>query len=446
MLTEGPIGKTLVKMTIPMSVGIVAMVAFNLTDTLFVGRLGTSELAALSFSFPVILVLTRFALGIGIGSASVISRAIGEGNWKAVQRLTTDGLILAGMIVAIITIAGFLMIDNVFRALGARGEVLVLVGQYMRIWYFGLIFVVFPMVSNNAIRATGDTKTPMKIMLTAVAINVILDPLLIFGLGPFPRMEIRGAAVATVIARAVTFAVSFYVIYRKKRMITFERPSLREIFDSWKRILYIAIPAAATMVIIPVGLGVLTGIVAAYGEKPVASLGVANRIEFFTLAVIMALSSVIAPFVGQNWGAGKFDRLKKGISLSSRFAFVWGLGACALLVLVARPCALIFSKDPEVVSWIVLYLRIVPAAYFMQGIFRLDIGILNVLNRPLQAAALGVMQVFVLTVPLAYLGARFFGVTGVFLALAVAYVISGAVSHPVLWAQVRKVERKRRLA
>ena len=424
-----------------MAVGIIAMVAFNLTDAFFVGRLGTLELAALSFTFPVILVLTRFALGIGIGSASVISRAIGEGDWKGVQRLTTDGLILSITIVAVITVAGFLTIDFVFSKLGASDDILKLIKEYMKIWYLGLTFVVFPMVSNNAIRATGDTKTPMMIMLVAVAINIVLDPLLIFGIGIFPRLELEGAALATVAARMSTFIVSFIVIYKKKKMITFERPSLAELFDSWKRILYIAIPAAATRIVVPLGLGVITGIVAAYGPKSVAALGVANRIEFFSFAVVMALSSVLAPFVGQNWGAGRFDRLRKSISISNRFAVLWGAGSFVLLALLARPIALIFTKDPDVVSGIVLYLRIVPAAYFTQGIFRLVTGVLNVLNRPFQAAALGVAQVFLLTVPLAYLGARFFGVVGVYTSIAVAYFLSGVISHRVLWAQVKKVEK-----
>ncbi len=424
----------------PMTVGIVAMVAFNLTDTFFIARLGTMQLAALGFTLPVVLVLTRFALGIGIGSASVISKAIGEGDWKQVQRLTTDGLILSLASVAVLTVAGFLTIDFVFGRLGASGEVLTMVREYMLIWYFGLIFVVFPMVSNNSIRATGDTRTPMKIMLTAVAVNVVLDPLLIFGPWIFPRLGLKGAALATVIARMTTFIVSFLVIYKKKKMITFERPSLPVLLDSWKRILYIALPAAGTRMVVPIGLGIITGIIAVFGPKAVAALGVANRIEFFAIAIIMALSSVLAPFVGQNWGAGRFDRLRRGIILSNRFAVMWGAGAFALLALFARPIAMIFTKDQEVVEGIVLYLRVVPAAYFSLGIFHLVTGVLNVLNRPLQAAALGAAQVFILTVPLAWVGARFFGLTGIFAGIATAYLLSGVISRSVLWLQVRKVE------
>jgi putative MATE family efflux protein len=440
VLTEGPIGKTLFRLTVPMTMGILAMVAFNLTDTFFVSRLGTRHLAALSFSFPVILILTRFALGIGVGAASVVSRAIGMGDWKGVRRLTTDGLGLSLFFVAIFVVAGLFSIDRLFGALGAEGEILSLVREYMRIWYFGLIFVVVPMVSNNGIRATGDTKTPAMIMLVAVVVNTVLDPLLIFGIGPFPEMGLAGAALATLIARMVTFCVSFYVIYKKLKMVTFERPGFDEMIDSWKRILYIALPAAVTRIIVPVGQGVITGITAAYGTNAVAALGVAIRAEYFAFAVVMALSSVLAPFVGQNWGAGKFDRVRVAIRKSNRFAMIWGVGSFAVLALVARPVAGIFSKDPEVASNIVLYLRIVPLAYFFQMVLMLVTGTLNVLNKPFHAAAIGMGQVILLTIPLAFIGSALFGLKGVFMGITVAYLCSGIFAQVILWKQVGNVE------
>lgn len=442
VLTEGTIGRTLLRLTVPMTAGIIAMVAFNLTDTFFVSRLGTAELAALSFTFPVILVLTRFALGLGVGAASVVSRAIGRGDWNDVRRLTTDGLGLTLFFVSIFVVTGFFTIDQVFGMLGAKGEILSLVRQYMRTWYWGVPFVVVPMVSNNAIRATGDTKTPAMIMLIAVAVNICLDPLLIFGIGPFPAMGLRGAALATVIARMTTFTVSFYVVYRRLGMVSFKRPSLARLLDSWKRILYIALPASATRIIIPLGQGVITGLVSVFGPKAVASLGVAIKIEYFAFAVIMALSSVLAPFVGQNWGAHRFDRMRRGMKISNRFAFFWGLGFFAIFFAAAGPLARIFSSDPEVISDIVRYMRIVPAAYCLQGVLFLVIGNLNVLNRPYHAALVGIGQVFLLTVPLAYAGRSLFGLGGIFYGIAAAYAVAGIISHRILWHQVCEVERE----
>lgn len=157
-LTEGPVARTLVNLTIPMLLGLVGIAAFNLVDTYFVGQLGTAELAAMSFTFPVVMIVGSVAQGLGIGVSAVVSRAIGEKNEHRVKRLTTDGLLLSVLVVAGFVVLGLSTIDLVFRFLGATPEVLVLIEQYMRIWYLGVIAVVIPMVGNSAIRATGDTE------------------------------------------------------------------------------------------------------------------------------------------------------------------------------------------------------------------------------------------------------------------------------------------------
>ncbi len=435
VLTEGPVGKTLTRLTVPMVAGIVGMVAFNLTDTFFVGRLGTTELAALSFTFPVVLVIIRFTMGIGIGASTVISRAIGRGDSHAVRRLTTDSLSLALMAVVVFVAAGYLTMDPVFRALGADMTILPMVKTYMGIWFAGLFFVFFPMVSNNAIRANGDTKTPALIMLTAVFANIILDPLLIFGIGPFPRLGLAGAAVATVFTRMITFSLSFYIVHFRMKMLTFERVPFADVLESWKKILYIGLPAAATRIIIPIGVGVITSMIAKTGPKAVAGFGVATKIEFFALAVVFALSSVLSPFVGQNWGAGKLDRVRKGISLSNRFSFFWGIGMFALLALFARPIAAIFSGDPEVIATIVLYTRTVAATYCMFGIFVILSFVLNVLHRPIHAAILAAGQTFLLAIPLAWAGMRVAGLKGLFAGVGISYVVSGVLA----WFVVRYI-------
>jgi putative MATE family efflux protein len=440
-LVQGPVGKTLIKLTIPMVVGVLGMVLFNLADAFFVGQLGTTELAALSFTFPVVLVIASLALGLGTGASAVISLAIGEGDRHKMQRLTTDSLLLALLIVACFVVIGLLTIDPLFHLLGATPEILPLIKQYMNIWYFGMIFVVIPMVGNNAIRATGDTKTPATIMLVAVAMNFVVDPLLIFGLGPFPRLELRGAAISTVCARATTMLVALYVLAHREKMLTFQKPSLREVINSWKKVLYIGLPTAGTRMIVPLTTGVITGILAKYGPAAVAGYGVSTRIEFFSLSVLRALSVVLAPFVGQNLGANKLHRVIAGIRYSKRFSLVWGAAMYILLAAAARPIASIFSDNPQVISIIVLYLRIVPLGYGLQGVLVLCAASMNVLNKPMQAAALAIVQMFVFYVPLAYAGSHLYGPPGVFGALALAYLGAGIAAHFVLNRYL--VERKR---
>jgi len=426
------VGKTLIKLTIPMIFGLIGMVAFNLVDTYFVGRLGTRELAALSFTFPVVLVIASLAMGIGIGASALISRAVGEGDRDRVKRLATDSLILALVLVAIFVIIGLFTIGPLFRALGAPEDILPLIRQYMRIWYPGMIFVVVPMVGNNAIRAIGDTRTPAIIMLVAAVINGGLDPLLIYGIGPFPRLEIAGAAVATVIARSVTLTIALVVLWRRERLITVSRVPFGRIFDSWKRVLYIGIPTAAARMIIPVGLGIITRMLSEHGPEAVASFGVSSRIEFFALSVVTALSVVLGPFVGQNWGAGMKERARKGVRYSSLFSMLWGALLWAALALFGRSLGSLFNQNPEVIDGIALYLRVVPIGYGVQGMLLLIASTLNVLNRPLLSAGLRVLQMFVLFVPLALLGSHFFGVAGIFAALPASYLVSGVLSHLLL--------------
>lgn len=429
VLVEGAIGKVLFKLTVPMIFGILSMVAFNLVDTFFVGQLGTIELAALSFTFPVVLIVSSLAMGLGMGVAAVVSRAIGEGNTRKVKELTTDSLILSLLVVAVFIVLGLLTLEPIFRLIGANAETLPLIKQYMKIWYPGMIFVVIPMVGNNAIRGIGDTKTPSIIMLVAVFINCILDPLLIFGIGPFPRLELAGAAIATVVARASTLVVSLYVLTHREKMLTFAKRTFRSVRRSWKSILYIGLPAAGTRIVIPLVIGVITRLIASYGPEYVAGFGVASRIEIFALAVIWALASVIGPFVGQNWGAGKTDRVRAGIKKCEEFSIAWGLGMFVFLAVAAEPIASIFNDNPIVIKTIVIYLRIVPISFGLEGILILMAAALYVLHKPFHAMGLVVVQMVILYIPLAHVGSALIGLKGVFIAAAIAYGLSGILAH-----------------
>ena len=431
-LVEGPVGRTLARLTVPMLFGIFGLVGFNLVDTFFVGQLGSDELAALTFTFPVVFTISGLALGLGVGATALISRAIGARDHRRVQQLTTHSLLLALSVVVAFVAVGLTTIEPLFRLLGASDEVLPLVARYMRIWYWGAPFVVVPMVGNSAIRATGDTTTPAAIMIAAMAMNVVLDPLLIFGLGPFPRLELEGAATATVIARAGTCALALGVLHFREHMIVAQ---LRGLWRSWAEVLYVGVPAAATRVILPTGIGVITRLVASYGDEAVGAFGVAARIDTFTLAVFMALSSVLGPFVGQNWGAGHLGRVREGVAKSQRFAMAWGALSLVVLAVVARPLARLFADDPVVVDTIVLYLHIVPVGYGLHGVLMLSNASLNVLNRPLYAALLTLVEMFALYIPLAHIGSNLWALEGLFSAAAIAPVMAGALA----WLWLRRV-------
>ncbi|NOY77197.1 MAG: MATE family efflux transporter [Calditrichaeota bacterium] len=445
VLLEGKIPATLTRLTLQMSVGILAMQVFNLVDTFFVGQLGTNQLAAMGFTFPVVMVINSIALGLGIGASSVISRAIGEGNQSGVRRFTTDALSLSLIIVTFFVVIGLFTIEPLFRSLGATGEVIRYIESYMRIWFLGMPFVVIPMVGNSAIRATGDTKTPSFIMVSAVLVNIILDPLLIFGYGPFPRLELAGAALATVISRGLTMVLSLWILYRREKMLTFAVPRVKEVVQSWGKILYIGLPAAATNLITPISMGVITRLVADYGAPAVAGFGVGSRIQMFSLAIIGSLSSVLTPFVGQNWGAKYYTRIKNGVKFSYLVSLIWGIFLFLLFLLAANPLAALFNRNPQVIAATDAYLKIVSIGFPALGILILTASIFNALNKPLPASLLMIARMFVLYIPLAYLGSNLVGLTGIFWAAVLSNFMAGTAAYFWIKKEMAGFGRKPRL-
>jgi putative MATE family efflux protein len=415
----------------PMVFGMLSVILFNVVDTIYVGRLGTHQLAAMSFTFPVVFLVMSIAMGMGVGVTSVISRVIGQGDPAQVRRLTTDGLFLANTIVVLVAIGGLLTIAPLFGAMGAGPDIVDLIRRYMVPWYAGIGFIVIPMVGNSAIRATGDTRTPSLIMIMAGGLNIVLDPLLIFGPGPFPRLELQGAAVATVFAYSMTFVASLWILSRRERMIDFSRPRFADVLQSWRRILYVGVPAAGTNMLIPLAAGILTRMVSGFGAVAVASYGAGTRVEGLSMIGIHALFSALSPFVGQNFGAGKHDRVRQALRFTTRVALGYGLAMAALLAVLARPIGSLFNSDPDVVTGIAHYLRIVPVSYGFLGAMFLVNSMFNAVNLPLRSAMLIVLRLFVLAVPLAWVGSRIYGVNGLFGGIAAANVLVGITAYGV---------------
>lgn len=441
-LLEGPVGSTLLKLAGPLAIGLVAVILFNVVDTFWVGRLGATELAAMSFTFPVVFLIMSIAMGMGIGVTAVVSRVIGAGDSDQVCRLTTDGLLLANAMVVVMALVGLASIDPVFRLLGAPPDIVALIRQYMIPYYIGVGFIVIPMTGNAAIRATGDTRTPSMIMIIAGGVNIVLDPLLIFGIGPFPRLELQGAAVATVISYMVTFFAAFWILWKRERMLEFSRPRVRDVLDSWSRILYIGAPAAGTQMLVPLGAGILTRIVSGFGPEAVAAFGVGTRIESLSLIGPMALASSFAPFVGQNLGARNYQRIRRGLRFSLLTGLVYGAVMAVVLALLARSIASVFTEESDVVELVVRYLSIVPVSYgLFGGMFAVN-ATFNASNHPLRAALVISFRLFVLAVPLAWLGAMWSGATGVFGGIAVANIVIGLIAILMARSFLRDVEKK----
>ncbi|MCW8885028.1 MAG: MATE family efflux transporter [Motiliproteus sp.] len=425
-LTEGPVEPTLIKMASSMLLGIASVVLFNLADTFYIGQLGSTELAAISFTFPITMLVISLAMGLSVGTSAIVSRAIGAGDHNRVQRLTTDCLALALILVVSLSLLGFFTIDPVFSLLGAPAEQIQRIREYMEIWYLGIGLVVIPMVGNSAIRATGDTKTPSRVMMLAAVINIILDPFLIFGIGPFPRLELQGAAIATLIAYSVTFLFALWVLGYRERMLTLAIPALEQLQQNWLRLTKVAVPAATTNMLTPLTAAVLTHLVAQFGSPAVAAFGVGTRIESMAMIGVMALASVLTPFIGQNWGAKKVDRIQRSMSFALRVGMLWGGSACLILALLAIPLARLFADEAAIVELASHYLWIIPCSYAGLALVTLGSAIFNAFHQPKQAAQLVLIRLLLLTIPLAYLGAYLSQLEGIFAGIALANLLAGS--------------------
>jgi len=427
-MTEGPVGPNLIRLAIPMIFGLISILLINLVDTFYISMIGVKELVAISFTFPVTFTLMSFSFGIGIGAASVISRAIGEGDHHRVQRLTTDSLLLVALIILVVAGLSYLNLDAIFRLMGATDESLPLIEEYMIPWLMGVVFVVIPIVGNSAIRATGDTKTPSIIMVIAAVVNAVLDPILIFGYGPFPEMGIEGAAIATVISYISIMIVGLWMLGKRDRMLTTNWPGIAGILSSWKALLYIGIPAMLTQLLFPVSNAVLTRIAADLGDATVAAFGVGSRIESLAMIGSMALSSVIIPFIGQNYGAKNFDRIKTASRFVLRFALIWGVTAWAFLALFSGGIAWAFSDDPEIQDLIQQFFWIVPFGFGFHGISQLVSASCNALHRPFHSTSINIMRLFLFLIPLVYLGSQIWGTTGFFIGIALGNLATGTIA------------------
>ena len=427
-LTEGPVAGHLVSMTVPIVWAILGIMLFNATDTWFVAQLGAEPLAAMSFTFPVIMVMTSLGIGLMAGTSSVIARVLGEGDMNRVRRLATDAMLLALALALLLSVLGIVSLDWLFTLMGASPPVLELIRDYMTIWYGGYALVLVPMVVIGAVRATGDTKLQARLMLASAAINLVLDPLLIFGWLGFPRLELQGAAIASLVARLITLVAGAIVI-RRMHLLASPRAPLPVVWSSWRRVLHIGLPAAGTNIIIPIAAGIIIALLAGFGDRTVAGYGAATRIEGLTLIVFYAMSAVIGPFVGQNLGAGRADRIVESLRKSAAFCLALGVVLAVALGLLAPSLARLFSDDPEVVAVTSAYLRIVPWSYGAAGIVMVVNAAFNGIGRPLPAVAISVGRTLVLYVPLAYAAAPVIGVPGVFAAACLSDLLSGIIAY-----------------
>lgn len=422
-LTQGSVQRSLYRLTAPLLLGVSSSILVQVLEMGFIGQLSTEHVAAITFTFPITMILTSIALGVGIGASSVIARSVGAGDRRDMRRLASHSILLMGGLTASLALAGWVLIDPLFMAMGAPPDMLPLIHSYLDIYYPGAVLFTLTMVAGSILRAAGNAGVPGFMMAAGALFNLAIDPILIFGWFGLPRLELAGAALAMTITRVLTAAALLFCVHQDGLVQT--AAPFKGFMSSAARILKIAVPAAATQVIGPVSGALITRLLAAHGEAVVAGFGVATRIEAVAVMSLFALSASIGPFVGQNWGANRVGRVRLGMRAAYRFSLAWGFAAALLMALCGGWLAAWINADAEVVAVAALYLWIVPVSYGFWGLLMMSSASFNALGKPVPSTILSFTRMFAVYVPAAMLLDSLYGYGGIFAATALSNSLMG---------------------
>jgi len=425
-LTSGSLIKPILWLAVPTVAGNLLQSAFNIADMYFVSRLGTTSIAAVSVAGLAIWLLWTSIIGVAIGSQALVTRFHGAGDEDSLRRAMATTLAVAGLATLALAAVGPLAGRPVLRLLGAEPDVVDLAFSYISVFFYGGFALIFMTMITAILRGLGDSVTPTVIVAGAVGLNVVLDPILIFGWGPAPAWGVRGAAVATVIAYAAAFVAAAAVFVR--RHLPWRAFAISNLSGKMAgQILTIGVPASAQMLIRAAAAMVLVGFVAASGTAAIAAYGIGGQLTGLILMPGFALAISAAILVGQNLGAGKKARAERTAMASvGLYAAVAALMIAGLLAFAPRWVA-IFDDTPAVVEMGALYLYICAPAYLF-----VPLGM--VLSRAMSGAGVSVPPLIVTAVvllgvriPLAYVLTRTFdmGVAGVYWAVTIPTVLEG---------------------
>jgi len=399
---------------------------FNLTDTWFISKLGTEELAAIGFTFPVVLIVGSLAIGFSTGAASIITRALGANDRPLARRAVADGLLLTVGGTLIISALGYIYCEPLFALLGAEGVVLQRVTEYMQIWFLGAVLMILPPVSDGCLRAAGDMVRPLVVMCICAGVNVILDPIFIFGWGPIPPMEMAGAAIATLIARAMGMLGSLYFLHYHHHLIDWSRPRLTACGRSCVDIIRLGIPAAISQALNPLLMSLYLKLAATTGGiHAVAAMASGTRIEGFVLMTTYAFNIALIPITGQNFGAGNYERVCQVRKICLRFAWIYSIAALLFLLLTAKWMSSWFSEEATIVEMSTQYLIIAAIGHIGINMSIWMSQMMNIIGKPKASLALTLSRVFVYSIPLCWIGSHFYGFIGLVTGITTANLIAG---------------------
>ena len=416
-ILNGPILKTLFRLAVPTIIAFTFQTAFNFIDRLFISRLGELQFGAIGMSFTVQSIIIAIAAGVGAGSSSLIARFIGAERYKDANNAAEHSLLIVLVTAVIFTIGGPLLSRPLFVLLGASDKMLPYILRYINVILFGSFFAFFTMIGNGVLRGEGNMVKPMQVMVIGTLTNIILDPLLIFGLGPFPRMGIEGAALATVIARAVSALLLARSLFGDKNIIKFNLKVFKYSGEFIKGIFEVGGPSIISQLVQSLGLSLLFILLRPYGDYVKAAFTMGFTYQQVAFLPILGIAISVLTMTGQNYGAKNYERVRQILTRASLAAAGIMLVFTATFIIGSRPFIRVFSSNPEVLRVGRDLLIIFSIGFPFIALRMVQVNIFQGLGMGFKSLTLNLSQMLLLTIPLALLMSYFLGLNGIWIGM-----------------------------
>tara|TARA_Y100000768_G_scaffold302824_1_gene236716 strand:+ start:273 stop:1628 length:1356 start_codon:yes stop_codon:yes gene_type:complete len=357
-LLKDNIPKLVRKLAVPAMVGTLFQTLFNVVDTFFAGKISPEALSALTKSFPIYFIIIATSIGVTVAGTSLIGNSIGEKNDKKTLNYFSH-IIYYGILISIfITFLGFYFAEKVFFLMGSTEEVVYLGLEYTNIIYSGAILFILVVSLNSLLHAEGDTKTYRNVLILSFLLNIVLNPILIFGFLFIPAFGVKGIGIATIISQFVSFLIILIKVLKNPRVLKITNEILIPKFLYFKNIFFQSMPITVSICGYALAAAIIFTYVGQSGEYAVAGYGVGTRIEQVVLLPILGINTAIISIIAQNYGANKLVRIKETYFTAIKYAFIIMVTAGVLVFLSASVITSFFSNDPEVIEYGKRYLKI----------------------------------------------------------------------------------------
>jgi putative MATE family efflux protein len=428
---EGSLFRHVTVMALTSSVGLMAVFVVDLINMLYIAMLGRAELAAaIGYAGAILFFTTSFGIGMSIAVGALVARALGARDPASARARTTTGMVLGLVFGSLFAAAVWLVLGPLVSVLGATGDTAALAVHFLQIVVPSQPLLMVGMIGGAVLRSHGDARSAMMATVWGALATAVLDPILIFGLG----LDLTGAALASVAARVVIAVMALRPITR--RYGGFDRPTPGQVLADMGPIWAIAVPAILTQVATPVGQAFITRATSAHGEAAVAGMAIAGRLTPVAFGVIFALSGAIGPIIGQNFGAGRMDRVRRAFWDGLTFTGLVILLVSALLFLLRAPIADAFRAEGLTRELVYLFCGPLALLWFFNGVIFVANAVCNNLGRPFWSTVVNWGRHTLGTIPLALWLGGIWGAQGVLIGQALGGVIFGFAA---VWLALRAI-------